>query len=367
MKNSRIFPWIVALAAFSVSGSAAYYSIFGISKMFAGASINVMIMAGSLEFSKLVIASLLYGYWSTLNKILRTYLTIACCILILITSAGIYGFLSSAYQETSNKVEVIDKQNGSLDKQKIIIQSDVKRYEDQIALKDNRINSLSDIKTKQQGTMDNLISKNISIKSIKAQMISIDQEISQLDNEVKILNDSLNSKNEKLKDLDLQSLSLQTNQDVAKEVGPLKYIAKLTGKSLDQVVNWFIIALMLVFDPLAVSLVIALNFLLSSANSKRTAVAYTPEDKDIEKKIQEEAPIEDNSTTPNSVSEIAIEDTKQVEEIPIIFEKTQIEPEETIRSNNNDIIIEMPLENKIGDDNIENVQYIPQKNPTKLR
>ena len=370
MKNSRIFPWIVALAAFSVSGSAAYYSIFGISKMFAGASTNVMIMAGSLEFSKLVIASLLYGYWSTLNKILRTYLTIACCILILITSAGIYGFLSSAYQETSNKVEVIDKQNGSLDKQKIIIQSDVKRYEDQITLKDNRINSLSDIKTKQQGTMDNLIAKNISIKSIKSQMISIDQEISQLDNEVKVLNDSLNSKNEKLKDLDLQSLSLQTNQDVAKEVGPLKYIAKLTNKSLDQVVNWFIIALMLVFDPLAVSLVIALNFLLSSANSKRTAVAHTPEDKDIEEKMQEEDPIEEPKF-PAPIEEfkkddnenLPIEDLKQMEK----FEEIPINPKEMIESNTNDIITEMPLENKTGDDNFENLQYIPQKNPTKLR
>jgi len=376
MKNSRIFPWIVALAAFSVSGSAAYYSVYGISKMFAGASTNVMIMAGSLEFSKLVIASLLYSYWSKLNKILRTYLTIACCILILITSAGIYGFLSAAYQETSNKVEVLDKQNGALDKQKLIVQSDAKRYESQISLKDNRINSLSDIKAKQQGTMDNLIAKNMSTHSIKSQMISIDQEITKLDNEVKVLNDSLSSKNEKLKELDLQSLSLQTNQDVAKEVGPLKYIAKLTGKSLDQVVNWFIIALMLVFDPLAVSLVIALNFLLSAKNSKRTAVAHTPDDKDIEEKSIEEDPMKGGEEIPDFLWEFEPADNRDLpfevidqdpepeqdeeEELPIPIEGIKETP-------NNDIVIEMPLENKNISDNHTEVQYIPHTDPTNLR
>jgi len=274
MKNSRIFPWVVAFSALLVSGSAAYYSIFGIGKMFAGASTNVMIMAGSLEFSKLVVASLLYNYWKELNVLLRNYLTVAACLLVLITSAGIYGFLSSAYQETSNKVEVIDKKSGSLEKQKTILQSEIKRYDGQLAQKDNRINSLSEIKSRQQGTIDNLVAGNKSTKSISTQMVSIDKEIAKLDGEVKIINDSLNSKNEKLKDLDLLILGLETNQDVAKEIGPLKYIAKLTGKTLDEVVNYFIIALMLVFDPLAIALVIASNFLFSSLNSKRTAVSH---------------------------------------------------------------------------------------------
>lgn len=285
MKNSKIFPWIVAFTALSVSGSAAYYSVFGIGKMFAGAATNVMIMAGSLEFSKLVIASLLYNYWVGLNKILRTYLTVACCVLVLITSAGIYGFLSAAYQETANKVEVIDKQGGSIDKQKAIVEADIKRYENQITQKDNRINSLSDIKSRQQGTMDNLINKNLSVKGIKTQMQSIDQEISKLDAEVKVLNDSLSSKNEKLKQLDLQSLSLQTNQDVAREIGPLKYIAKLTGKSLDVVVNYFIVALMLVFDPLAISLVIASNFLFALLKEQKTAVTQIQKE-EIEEEIE---------------------------------------------------------------------------------
>lgn len=95
----NVFPSIIALSALSVSASAAFYSVSGLSKLFAGASFEVIIMAGSLEVSKLVIASLLYQYWHTINKYLRTYLTIAATILVVITSMGIYGFLSAAYQE----------------------------------------------------------------------------------------------------------------------------------------------------------------------------------------------------------------------------------------------------------------------------
>ena len=110
-----LFPSMIALSALSVSMSAAFYSVFGLSKLFAGASLQVIIMAGSLEFAKLVIASLLYQYWSELNKILRAYLSIATLVLITITSGGIYGYLSGAYQETSTESEFLDKQVAIVD------------------------------------------------------------------------------------------------------------------------------------------------------------------------------------------------------------------------------------------------------------
>lgn len=108
--QKRIFPTLIALSALSVSASAAFYSISGLSKLFAGASFEVIIMATSLEVAKLVIASLLYQYWGRLNKLLRTYLSLAAIVLVLITSAGIYGFLSAAYQETATKSEIVDSE-----------------------------------------------------------------------------------------------------------------------------------------------------------------------------------------------------------------------------------------------------------------
>ena len=104
-----MFPFLIGLSALSVSASAAFYSVSGLSKLFAGATLEVIIMAGSLEFAKLVTASLLYQYWDTINKTLRTYLSIATVVLVLITSMGIYGFLSAAYQETYSKLSLSRK------------------------------------------------------------------------------------------------------------------------------------------------------------------------------------------------------------------------------------------------------------------
>jgi len=111
LKNIKkgIFPSIIAFSALSVSASAAFYSVSGLSKLFAGASFEVIIMAGSLEIAKLVIASLLYQYWNKINKWLKYYLVSASVVLVLITSMGIYGFLSAAYQETYSKLSVVEK------------------------------------------------------------------------------------------------------------------------------------------------------------------------------------------------------------------------------------------------------------------
>ena len=108
--KERLFPITIAISALSVSLSAAFYSVSGLSKLFAGAAFAVIVMAASLEIAKLVIASLLYQYRKTLPKILKWYLSLACFVLILITSMGIYGFLSAAYQETAALSGNIDAQ-----------------------------------------------------------------------------------------------------------------------------------------------------------------------------------------------------------------------------------------------------------------
>ena len=269
MKENKIFPWLVALAAASISFSAAFYSIFGIGKMFAGAATNVMIMATSLEFAKLVIASFLYRFWNDVNKSLRAYLTIACFVLILITSAGIYGFLSSAYQDTANKVENSDKSTLVITKRKDMLQKQLDQTEKQLESKSNRQNTLSDMRNRQQTNADNLISNNRSASSVRTQMNQLSKESGLLDNDIRVLQDSIASKTQQISDLDNEVLAISTNSDLANEIGPLKYIAKLTGKTLDEVVNWFIIALMLVFDPLAIALVVAANFVFSYIGGKK--------------------------------------------------------------------------------------------------
>ena len=123
--KDKLLPYIIGLSALFVSSSAVFYSVYGLSQLFAGASKAVIIMASSLEIAKLVVASLLYVYWDEINKLLRLYLTIACITLMLITSGGIYGFLSGAYQSTATKSALMDKHT-------LMLQTKQNRFQEQL-------------------------------------------------------------------------------------------------------------------------------------------------------------------------------------------------------------------------------------------
>lgn len=307
----KILPWIIAFSALSVSISAAFYSVSGLGKMFAGASLQVMILAGSLELAKLVTASLLYEYWDKLGKALKYYLLVATFILIAITSAGIYGFLSSAYQETSFKVENQDKSISTLDKRITILQSELVIYEKQVDQKNKRLNQITDIRSNLQGTQDQLVSQSRSTLSVRQQIKDIDSEIKRIDLEVTTLNDSISSKNNRISLLESQKLEISSNSELSKEVGPLKYIAKLTGKSLDQIVNWYIIVLMLVFDPLAIALVLAANFAFSKSKEDVEEVEKGEKDLKEEEKTVTERKI--SFKKDNTDPQIKIEDILEKE------------------------------------------------------
>jgi len=266
-----LLPLIIALSALSVSISAAFYSVTGLSMLFAGASFAVLIMASSLEVAKLVIASLLYQYWNKLNKILRIYLTVAACVLVLITSAGIYGFLSSAYQSTATKSEIVDKQIAALESKK-------KLYEDS---RDNILQEKQSLATL-RGTLSkgsttqytdkngNLVvrTNNAAIRNIE----SASKSDEKLSGKIDVVNDSIFS-------LENQILEVKVNSEVTSELGPLKYISNLTGQPMDKIINWFLLVIIFVFDPLAISLVIAANFAFAQIR-KDPIHELTEEDKE---------------------------------------------------------------------------------------
>jgi hypothetical protein len=229
-------------------------------KLFAGAAFAVGVMATSLEVSKLVIASLLYQYWDKLNTVLKIYLTVAVVILILITSMGIYGFLSSAYQDVSNKDQVTTQQITTLETKK-------KLYE---GTRDNILKekqSLSDLRgslskgstTQYTDNKGNLVvrSNNASIK----QLDKTSQSDDKLSNKVDIVNDSIFSIENKI-------LAIKNNSTSASELGPLKYLSGLTGVGMDSIINYLLLVIIFVFDPLAIALVIAANFAFARLNKR---------------------------------------------------------------------------------------------------
>jgi hypothetical protein len=323
----KILPWIVALSALSVSVSAAFYSVSGLGKMFAGASLQVMILAGSLELAKLVTASFLYEYWDKLNRALKYYLLIATFILIAITSAGIYGFLSSAYQETSFKVENQDKRIGIVYKKIEIIKSELVSYEKQIEQKNNRLTQITTIRSNLQGTQDQLVSQSRSTSSVRQQIKDIDSEIKRIDSEVSILNDSISSKNSRISSLETQKMEISSDTDLAKEVGPLKYLANLTGKSLDEIVNWYIIILMLVFDPLAIALVLAANYAFTKSKENNEEIKADPVTEKLEIEDQQEVKKEEESLVKKRI-EFQKENSETTMKIKNFVEKEFKEKEE---------------------------------------
>lgn len=264
-----IFPFLIGFSALSVSASAAFYSVSGLSKLFAGASLEVIIMAGSLEFAKLVTASLLYQYWNTINKTLRIYLSIATVVLVLITSMGIYGFLSAAYQETYSKLSAVENQKEFIQQKINFYQNDINRYDKEIERISSNISTLSNAKASSIEVRDTTVSGGVrrTISTTELRMaqnrINIEEETRKLTQSKRII------ASDSLQKFQLQVLELDNNNEVAGELGPLQYLSSLTGISMDKIINILLLIIIFVFDPLAISLVIASNFAFEKAYPKK--------------------------------------------------------------------------------------------------
>lgn len=249
---------LLGISALFIAIAAAYFSITGLSKLFAGASTAVILMASSLEFGKLISASFLYAYWDRVNKFLRTYLVMGVVVLILITSAGIYGFLTSAYQVTADQLSVIDKQTE-------IVELKKKRFEEQLNsanIEKERINQSINELTK--GLSNNVIqytdrSGNVVTTTSSANRNSFEKQLSEAKSQRDLLSIKIETLSDSVTRFDIDVLDLQQNNEVAGEIGTLKYLAEITGYPMSSIVNWFALLIVFVFDPLAVTLVIAFN------------------------------------------------------------------------------------------------------------
>ena len=255
----RIFPYLVFISAISLASSAAYYSVYGISKLFSASAVAVSIMAGTLEVSKLITATYLHRYWKKINFLFKIYLTSAVLILMFITSIGIYGFLTASYQTTANELFVMDKEI-------TVIEMKKSRYLEQLTgYTSEKTQLASSITELTKGLSNNKVQwKDKETGQIITSTSSKTRKILQTQlNDFKTQRNTVSLKIESLTDsitkLDLYVLDLQSNSEVANEIGPLKYVSELLSRPMNQVVNWFILIFIFVFDPLAIVLLIAAN------------------------------------------------------------------------------------------------------------
>ena len=227
MENSKYFYIWIGFAALLIAGSAAAFSVYGLAKLFSGAFLSVVVMAGSLELGKLVTASFLYRYWNVINYFQKIYMTIATLVLIFITSAGIFGYLSNAYQGATLEFE---KQSTEL----IAVEERIEQLEeDKVFLKEELEVAISELP-------DNYITAKRNLREqYNPQILEINNELLEY----------------KRTRADLEIALVSTGVDV----GPAIYLARTFGTDIDTVVKFFIFILIFVFDPLAVMLVIAYN------------------------------------------------------------------------------------------------------------
>jgi len=304
--QERVFPFIIALSALSVSLSAAFYSVTGLSKLFAGASLEVMIMAGSLEAAKLVIASLLYQYRKTLPKLLKGYLTTAALVLILITSMGIYGFLSAAYQETANKSGTVDAQialvetkRDNINKQLEVYNAEKESIDEAVAnLRSGLANNVIQYKDPETGELITTTSSSTR-RALEKQL---DQAIDRQTN----LNSKVDDLNTQLFEYETEIVEIKSSSDIAGELGPLKYLSGLTGWPMDKIINILLLTIIFVFDPLAIALVVAANFAFEQLRSKPRKNIYGED-------ISEEEDEIDNTPPPPPPPKNVVEKPKVVE------------------------------------------------------
>ena len=251
--------FLLGVSALFVALNAAFFSVSGLSKLFAGAAFSVIIMASSLELAKLITAGYLYNYWDKINKSFRIYLSGAVLILILITSLGIYGFLTSAFQSTFNQFSVSEKQLSFLQQKEKFWADDVARYDVELSRISENISTLSNAKATGIQVRDTASTtgfrNTISTTELRLSQKRIGvEEQNRKDVQAKreVVADSLQT-------IQLKILDVESDEGVSSELGPLQYLSGLLDKPMDVIINWFILIIIFVFDPLAVALVIAFS------------------------------------------------------------------------------------------------------------
>jgi hypothetical protein len=259
--------WFCAIGLAVFSG---YYSVYGISKLFSGGSWSIVGMAGMLEFSKLVVVTFLHDHFKTLKTLFKFYLTISAIILMILTSVGVYGYLTNSYQETAKSIYETQNKIALLDKKKEIFKEQKSQIDTLVKQKGQRISSYDQLRLTQESSLNAQLTQKRGTRGLQRNIQSVDNSTQSLNQEISELNQKSIGLSDSLAKLEQTKLELE-NTTFTSEIGPLLYLSRLTGSPMDVIVNWFILVLVSVFDPLAVSLVIAANHLRHKETEEKSS------------------------------------------------------------------------------------------------
>lgn len=250
---------LVGISALIIAGCAAYFSVTGLGVLFAGASLSVMIMASALELAKLVAATYLKQKWDEISGFNKWYITISVGVLMLITSAGIFGYLSNAFQQQNIQLMQIEREISVYD-------TKIKQNESEIARYTTQLNNQQSIRNSQEANLSKQIDKNISTSRVSQMIRNADREITTISAKINKLTEENNKNYEEINKIKNANIATE------REVGGFRFVAEAFNVELAQVVKFFIFLIVLVFDPLAVALIIAFNGLISDKKRKQKEI-----------------------------------------------------------------------------------------------
>ena len=241
--------YLVGFSALIIAGCAAFFSVTGLGVLFSGASTAVMVMAGALEFAKLVAATYLKQMWDEIKGFNKWYLVSAVALLMLITSAGIFGYLSNAFQSQSLKLQQVDREV-------LVYTTKIDQNTAQITQLNTQLGQLS-------STQNTILDKGKVNSRLLRSIDQKDRQTAQINKKIEGLQTENAKNNEKINEIKTSNLDLE------KEVGGFRFIAEAFGMELKNVVKFFIFLIVIVFDPLAVALIIAFNGLIETKKQKQ--------------------------------------------------------------------------------------------------
>ena len=253
------FGLLTLLVALAISTVAAYYSIVGLMAIFAGAKLAIAIMGVVLEIGKLVVASWTFQNWKTSPFSIRSYFIVAVIVLMLITSLGIFGFLSRAHIQQSSPTSLLEERIERINLKVEQKTGQIQRYQGRL------------------DTLDDALQRYIELGAISKGL----RKIGEMDNETSLLKIKIEGLEGEIDELTDRKYGLKTKVNLAEvEVGPIRYVASMlydevSDSQLEEAVRWIIILLIFVFDPLAVMLVIAANISLKNYRKERKMATRT--------------------------------------------------------------------------------------------
>jgi hypothetical protein len=263
----------------------AYVSVNGLMRVFAGAGIVGLIFFSAIEVAKVIATSAIHTYGKKIGWFYNILLGLGITIAMIITSMGIYGFLSSTYRETANKMNNIENQI-------ILLESNLNNFQEQFDLYNNERSELNNsISSLRSGLSNNVVqytnnSGQLITTTSSANRKALEKQLERALSRQSDLNLKIDEVNSKIFDLKTNILDVRNSDKSSTELGPLKYLSDVTGSTMDDVMKWFILMLIIIGDPMAILLVIVFSKVMNSEETIEVKdIAEEVDYKEIQKKV----------------------------------------------------------------------------------